>query len=129
MQNDIKLTPKQENFCRAIVYDGMNYSDAYRYAYNADKMSPKTINERASVLRADNKIATRIKQLQDELDSPRILTALQRKEILTKIARGEDTSACIKAIDILNKMSGEYVTKIDADVNADVSINIELSDD
>lgn len=129
MQN-IKLTPKQETFCRAIVFDGMNYSDAYRKAYNAENMSPKTINERASVLKADSKIATRIDQLRKEADSPRILSVIERKEILTAIAMQiEDTSNRIKAIDILNKMSGEYITKIDADVNADVNINIELSDD
>jgi hypothetical protein len=26
-------------------------------------------------------------------------------------------------------MSGEYITKVEADVNSDVSINIELTDD
>jgi hypothetical protein len=40
-----------------------------------------------------------------------------------------DTNAKLKAMDILNKMSGEYITKIEADVSNDVTINIELSDD
>ena len=35
----------------------------------------------------------------------------------------------IKAVDTLNKMSGEYITKVEADVSSEVNINIELSDE
>lgn len=124
-----KLTPKQEAFAKAIAIEGMNYSEAYKKAYNAENMLPKTITEKASRLVAQDNIGARIAELRKEIDNPAILTAIQRKTILTEIARSGDANARIKAIDILNKMSGEYVTKIDADVNADVSINIELSDD
>ena len=125
-----KLTPKQEAFCKAIAIDDMNYSDAYRKAYDTENMSPFTINEKASRLKDKDKIATRINELRKMVDTPRIMNARQRRERLSRIAENSpDENAQMKAIDLLNKMDGEYVTKIDADVNADVSITIELSDD
>ena len=33
------------------------------------------------------------------------------------------------ALDTLNKMSGEYITKVEAEVNNEVTINIELIDE
>lgn len=41
----------------------------------------------------------------------------------------EGTTDRLRAIDIINKMTGEYVTKIDADVKNDITINVELSDE
>ena len=40
-----------------------------------------------------------------------------------------DLNTKIRAIDIMNKMQGEYVQKIEADVNSEVNITIELSDE
>lgn len=57
------LTPKQEAFCLAYVETG-NASEAYRRAYNAEKMKPKTVYEASSRLLADSKIAARIAALQ-----------------------------------------------------------------
>lgn len=40
-------------------------------------------------------------------------------EWLTQLVKnnGEDTADKLKAIDILNKMSGEYVTKVEGNLN------------
>jgi hypothetical protein len=57
------LTIKQEAFCQAFVRLG-DKSAAYREAYNTSRMKPETVNERASVLSKDNKVATRINELQ-----------------------------------------------------------------
>lgn len=43
------LTHKQEAFCQAVV-SGLSQADAYRKAYNAEKMSPPTVQKRASEL-------------------------------------------------------------------------------
>lgn len=125
------LTPKQEAFCKAIVYDGMSYSDAYRTAYNSEKMTDKTINEKASRLKDEDKISARIKELRGEIDSPRILSAQKRLEWLSKLIESEEetTTDKLRAVDLMNKMQGEYVQKVVADVNADVDININLTDD
>ena len=123
------LTPKQEKFVKAIVLDGMNYSDAYRSAYDTKRMTDKSVNEKASLLKDDVKIRARIKELAAEIDSPKIMTVTRRAEKLSSFAEAEDPNVAMKAIDLLNKMTGEYVQKVEADVKSEVTINIELSDD
>ncbi|MFC5048670.1 terminase small subunit [Aquimarina hainanensis] len=59
----MKLTKKREKFCKEYVKLD-NASDAYRRSYNASKMSNKTINECASKLLANPKIAARVSELQ-----------------------------------------------------------------
>ena len=123
------LTPKQEKFVKAIVLDGMNYSDAYRSAYDTKRMTDKSINEKASLLKDDVKIRARIKELAAEIDSPKIMSVTKRAEKLSFFAEADDPNVAMKAIDLLNKMTGEYVQKIEADVKSEVNICIELSDD
>lgn len=123
------LTQKQQNFAKAIALDGMNYSDAYRSAYNCKRMSDTTINNNAWKLMQDNEITTRIKELAAQADSPKIMSAQKRREKLTELAADEDPNVAMKAIDLLNKMDGEYVQKVEAAVTNAVNINIELSDD
>lgn len=124
-----ELTPKQEKFVKSIVLDGMSYSDAYRSAYNTKGMSDKTINEKASRLKDEDKIRARIKELSAEIDSPKIMSATRRAEKLSSFADSDDVNVAMKAIDLLNKMTGEYVQKVVADVDTSYNINIELSDD
>lgn len=57
------LTTKQEAFCVAVAKGDMTASAAYRAAYNAEGMSPKTVNEKACRLLAQDKIGTRIAEL------------------------------------------------------------------
>jgi Spy/CpxP family protein refolding chaperone len=125
------LTPKEEKFAKAIALEGMGYSDAYRSAYDTSKMKDKTINEKASILKAKDKIRARIKELTEQVDTPKIMSAQERKEWLSAVIKdkNQDINARLKASDQLNKMEGEYTTKIEADVKNEVTINIELSDD
>ena len=123
------LTPKQEAFVKHIVYDGMTYSDAYRNAYNTEKMSDKTINEKASRLKDQDNIRARIKELRADIDTPKIMSVQKRAEKLSELAEDEDPNVSMKAIDLLNKMTGEYIQKVVADVDTSYTINIELSDD
>ena len=107
----------------------MSYSDAYRAAYNTEKMTDKSINEKASLLKDNDKVRSRINELRAEIDSPKIMSATKRAEMLTAYAESGDPSVALKAIDLLNKMTGEYVQKVVADVDTSYTINIELSDD
>lgn len=43
-------------------------------------------------------------------------------------AEAENTGDRLKALDLLNKMSGEYVQKVQAEVESDINITVELSD-
>ena len=125
------LTPKQEQFAKAIALDGMSYSDAYRSAYDASKMSDKTVNEKASRLKDEDKIRARVKELRAEVDTPKIISAQKRKEWLTQVINDPevDINARLRASDQLNKMEGEYVQKVETELKNAVSIHIELSDD
>ena len=63
----MKLSVKQEKFCNYYIECG-NASEAYRSAYpNSKKWADKTVWERASVLLKNNKVLTRVKELQEEL--------------------------------------------------------------
>lgn len=129
------LTKKQEQFVLNVL-EGMSQAEAYRSAYNTKKMSDKTIWENASRLMANSKVAARLAELRNELAKKSIMTAQERLEYLTKIISGEDgehvmqmidgenvevvlpadVGTRIKAIDIMNKMQGEYVTKVEGNI-------------
>ena len=130
------LTAKQEQFVKNII-DGMSQADAYRNAYDTSRMADKTIHEKASRLMADGKVTARLQELRDLLATPTIMTAQERLELLTRIAKGEEPEKVAQivegevvefefpaslrtrkdAIDIMNKMTGEYTQKIDATVS------------
>lgn len=59
-----KLTIKQEKFAQKYVECG-NASEAYRYAYNAAKMSEESIWVAACRLAADAKVKPRINELKE----------------------------------------------------------------
>ena len=63
----MKLTIKQENFCKYYVEIGGNASEAYRMAYDASNMLPQTIWSAASRLLADHKVNARIEEIKAEL--------------------------------------------------------------
>lgn len=125
------LTPKQEVFVQEII-KGKSQADAYRSAYSTKNMSDKTIHEAASRLMADSKVSARVKELREEVTKEIVMTAQKRLEWLTEqIASKEvDVNAKLKAIDIMNKMQGEYVQKIAADLEVTkTTISIDLVDD
>ena len=123
------LTAKEEKFS-VDVFSGMTLTDAYKDAYNTSNMTDKTANEKASLLAKKDKIRARIEELRKEANSKVILTAIQRKEMLTDIAiTNDNVDSKMKAIDILNKMDGEYVQKIQADVDNHVDIQIKIDDE
>lgn len=123
------LTQKQEQFVQNIL-TGMSQADAYRSAYPNNKMSDKTVWEAASRLMSNDKVVARLNELRNELAKPSIMTAQERLKWLTDLINGEeDTNAKLKAIDIMNKMQGEYVQKVEANVTNEVTINVELVDE
>lgn len=111
------LTAKQENFVQNII-QGMSQAEAYRSAYPNQRMTDKTIWETASKLMNNPKVITRLTELRNELAKPSIMTAQERLEWLTGIIKSEDedTDTKLKASDQMNKMQGEYVTKVQGDL-------------
>lgn len=142
------LTPKQEKFVQGIL-DGMSQAEAYRSAYSCKNMSNNAIYREASLLIDSPKVSQRLNELREQLMKEKIMSAQERLELLTRIAKGEERERVVRivdgemvelevpasiktrqtAIDLMNKMTGEYTQKVEADVNGTVNINIELSDD
>lgn len=60
------LTIKQEAFCQSYVELG-DASEAYRKAYDADKMKPESIHRKAKEVKDNVKVTARILQLQGEI--------------------------------------------------------------
>ncbi len=131
------LTGKQEKFVRNLI-KGMTQREAYKNSYDAENMSDKVIDNEASKLFNSHEITMRYKELLDKVDKAYIMTAQERLEYLTGIVKDTerehnqvpaDLNTKLRAIDIMNKMQGEYVTKVDANVNTDVNIVVELVDE
>jgi phage terminase small subunit len=139
------LTGKQEKFVRNLI-KGMTQREAYKNSYDAENMSDKVIDNEASKLFNSREITMRYKELLDKVDRAYIMTAQERLEFLTDIVMGieqeKSTSSDgeeigrpatlkerMQAIDIMNKMQGEYVTKVDANVDTHVNVMVELVDE
>lgn len=140
------LNIKQEKFIQNII-NGMSQRQAYKDAYNAN-YSDKSIDEKASTLFNSEKVQERYKELLKELEDKAIMTAKERMIWLSKVINGEiledmplmtdvnedkvNTIKCptkidtkLKALDTLNKMSGEYITKVEADVDFNIRVDID----
>lgn len=112
-----------ERYAQEIVR-GMSQADAYRAAKpSACRWTEKTVYSRASEMRRIPEVDERIKELQAEAASAAVMDRQERMEILTSI--GRDTNMHPKqrmqAIDLLNKMDGLYVKKIEADVHSNLN--------
>ena len=83
-----KLTPKQEAFCRAMITES-DQSAAYRAVYNAAKCSAKSVNEMASKLMANPKVASRVKELQDAVAAQAVMEKREWLERVTRMARAD----------------------------------------
>lgn len=130
------LTEKQEKFVQGII-SGKSHAEAYREAYPNQKATDKTIWENASRLAKNPKVIARVEELRDSIARHAIMSAQERLEYLTRIIKGEEMERIVNivngvpveseipsalktkmnAIDIMNKMQGEYVTKIDGDLS------------
>lgn len=135
------LTIKQEKFIQNIV-KGMSQREAYKNAYSA-KYKAEVIDVRACELFKSSKVQVRYKELLNELKDETIMSAKERQIWLTKVINGEVKikQECdneikeyepymtdkLKALDILNKMDGQYVTKVKGDL--DVTIEVGISED
>ena len=107
------MTDKQARFCEEYMVDLNATQAAIRAGYSP--ASAKTVGPR---LLENVGVSKYIKQLSDRLKDERIMSAKDRQVALSDIARndGQDTSDRIRAIDTLNKMTGEYTVKVDAKV-------------
>lgn len=85
----MSLTAKQEKFCQGVA-KGLSYSDAYREAYNAEKMKTETVNNSAFKLLINGEITARVEELKKralkryDLTVDDIITELEEARELAK---------------------------------------------
>lgn len=80
----MKLTPKQEKFTLKYFECG-NASEAYRYAYNTEKMKKNTIKRKASELLSNGNITATVNKLRDEAKKDSQYTVEKLIELHTEI--------------------------------------------
>lgn len=113
---------KHETFVQAIM-QGKSQRQAYIIAYpNAAKWKPGTIDPKASNLFNEDKVQARYQELQKIALSKAIMSREERMLTLSDIALDPTMppKSRMQAIDILNKMDGDYVKKVEATITRPV---------
>nr|DAQ62806.1 MAG TPA: Terminase small subunit [Caudoviricetes sp.] len=114
----MKLNARQKAFCEFYVASG-NATDAAIKAGYKEKNARFIGSE--NLTKAN--IKKYIEELQEKAKGNRIMTAIERREFLTSMIKDgavKDTDR-LKALDILNKMDGEYTQKVE--VNGNINSN------
>jgi hypothetical protein len=117
---DNKLTAKQEAFAQGIA-DGLGQADAYRIAYDAEKMSTNNIYSKASVLMSDGKIAERVAQLKAQLQSKQLWSREMSVKALVQAYKEGNGAVKVSAVKELNAMHG-YNAPQKIDLNGELNI-------
>ena len=114
----MKLNARQKAFCEFYVVSGNATEAAIKAGYK---------EKNARFIGSENLTKANIKEyieeLQEKAKGNRIMTAIERREFLTKLILKEETKDTdrLKALDILNKMDGEYTQKVE--VNGNINSN------
>lgn len=113
------MTERQKKFAEYYAQCGNAAQSAIQAGY-----SKKYANTNASKLLQNTTITEYIKQLTEDAQTARIMTARERQALLSDIANDKqnELSDRIRAIDTLNKMTGEYTQKISIDGDVGVKI-------
>lgn len=108
------MNERQKKFAEYYAQCGNAAQSARQAGYSASYAEHRTDDLLRNV-----EISKYIRQLSEANQECRIMTAKERQETLSDIAKDIDNAPVdrIRAIDTLNKMTGEYTTKIQAKVN------------
>lgn len=110
------MNARQKKFAEYYAQSGNAAMSAVQAGY-----SQKFVNTNASKLLQNTTIAQYIRELTEKAQEERIMTARERQAVLSEIARDGEAPDRIRAIDTLNKMTGEYVTKIEGNISAEIN--------
>ena len=128
-EQDLKreeLSLNQKKFIDNLIKTG-NQTKSYMEAYN--NSNENTSAGAASVLIRKPKINAAYQKRLKELEELTVLTIEQRRLKLSEEAiNGAKASDRIKAVDVLNKMEGIYIDKIEADTTVSIDIAGEVKD-
>ena len=118
-KDGVTVTERQKKFSEYYAQCGNAAQSAIQAGY-----SKKYANTNASKLLQNTTITEYIKQLTEDAQTARIMTACERQALLSDIAKDKqnELSDRIRAIDTLNKMTGEYTQKVSIDGDVGVKI-------
>lgn len=118
---------RHEKFAQGIA-SGLSQRKAYRAAFpNSQKWKDETVDVKASELKKNDKVLVRLEELAQKSSNDAIMDAAERKEWLTMVIKNamEETKDKLKAIDLLNRMDGTYITKVEVDANINVTEKVK----
>ena len=127
-RSDGTLTLKEKTFCEEYVANGGNASRAYFAAY--DTTIENARKEYCKVFRKPE-VKAYIRALQKEAFSAACISAEKVALKLNEIAFAEkgdkdyNTTAQLKALELIQKQLGLITNKIEADVKTNINITIE----
>lgn len=115
----MKISEKQKKFAEYYAESGNIFQSAVKAGY-----SENYAKTNAGKLLENDSIAEYLKSLTAPAQEKRILSAAERQEILSDIANNKMFFPAdrIKAIDTLNKMTGEYTVK--TNISGDLGVRI-----
>lgn len=118
-----QLKEKYKKFCLSLRANGGNATAA---AVSAG-YSEKTAAQAGSRLLKNVKVQQYLKELANDANRKQIITIERRQEILSHVAMDEeaDTNARIRAIDVLNKMDGVYIAKVEVNVCGGLAVKLK----
>ena len=104
------MTHRQELFIQEYIKTGNATNSAIKAGYS--KKTARSIGQR---LLTNVDIKKKIEELSQKIACNSIMTAKERQEYLTKLINAADVKVSdkLKALDILNKMTGEYTQKVE----------------
>lgn len=107
------MNERQKKFAEYYAQCGNGAEAARRAGYSESYAEHRTDEMLRNV-----EISEYIKQLTEQAQNQRIMTAKERQALLSDIAKDGDNAPSdrIKAVDTLNKMTGEYTVKVDTTV-------------
>ena len=114
------LTDKQEAFAMAI-FEGNNFSESYRIAYDASGMSAASIHREACLLVQNPKVSSRLEALNSSREREMCMLRLSRSDFvlkqLTDEATNQDNSdgARVRALELLGKSVALFTDKVETE--------------
>ena len=104
------MTHRQELFIQEYIKTGNATNSAIKAGYS--KRTARSIGQENLT---KPYIKKRIEELSQKIACNNIMTAKERQEYLTKLINSDyvKVSDKLKALDILNKMTGEYIQKVE----------------
>lgn len=118
-KDGVTVTERQKKFAEYYAQCGNAAESARKAGYSKNYAEHRTDEMLRKV-----EIADYIRELTEAAQTARIMTARERQALLSDMAKNGKNSPAdrIRAIDTLNKMTGEYTQKVSIDGDVGVKI-------